>query len=111
MSSPNSKKQKKNRDKRKKYERKRNILKQIRRKYRGKPDFKYIRAEKVYCDECSHCRMNPKKADTYYCGLTDQERLDNDLLKGWGFFENNKDGNCTYFKKAKKGFLKRLLKL
>lgn len=100
MSQPNSKKQKKNRDRRKKYERQRNLLKQYRKKNRGKPlEFKYTRAEKVYCQECRHSKK--MRSGYYYCDIYDKDRVDNDLLKGWGFFDGNKEGNCIKFKKKR----------
>ena len=96
---------KKAKERRKKVKRQHNIIKQQRRKFRkemnkGKINFnsfKYNRKEKVFCEKCLHSKFNHTAGEGYYCGITDKESYEAGVLKGWGRFEANPDGNCIYY--------------
>lgn len=95
------KKRRKSKERRKIYEKKRNLAKTARQKAKWGPPIKIKRAKKAFCEECFYIRKNKKsQIDCYYCGLYDRDAYNVDDLWFWGKFRGNKSGDCRFFKRV-----------
>lgn len=92
----------KKRNRRRAYEKKRNIAKLKRRKMRGEGgmNIEFKTPKGFFCSECKHAKRNKKsKEKAYYCDICDLDSYKAGTLRGWGHFEANKHSGCLMFKK------------
>jgi len=96
-----SKKQEKAKKRRKKYVKRRNVNRQLRRKIIKEGVDLTLPEIARYCKECVHSKKNKATPGAYYCDIFDEEYKDGVTI-GWGEFEGNRLGTCDSFKKKLK---------